>query len=187
MKQISTANILRLVTIIVSVSILVLGGGFVWNEVIKRKVLTYTVLPTYDLGDESFSGLVVENPGRVTLTEIEVIVSDLDSTIEKLNIPGLHETMNIERGGLGENELTITMPRLSGGSSLAIYIVTAESVTLEEGVTFKVTSLETTGEASSMSGDNKLRDLLAILMAMIVMGTIAVLAMFINFRRYARN
>jgi hypothetical protein len=123
-----------------------LGGGFFYNEIWKSKVLTYTALPTYDLGDQVFSGLVIENRGRVPLTELEIIISNLDSDIDKLNIPGPHETLLVASGGEGANELFITMPRLSSGVSVAIYMLTSDNIHLEEGKTFQVTSKETVGE-----------------------------------------
>jgi hypothetical protein len=122
-----------------------LGGGFFYNEIWKSKVLTYTVLPRYDLGDQVFSGLVIENRGRVPLTSLEIIFSNLDSDIDKLNIPGPHETLEVASGGEGKNELFIRMPRLSSGVSLAIYMLTSDTIYLEDGRTFRVTSKETVG------------------------------------------
>jgi hypothetical protein len=122
-----------------------LGGGFFYNEIWKSKVLTYTVLPRYDLGDQVFSGIVIENRGRVPLTSLEIIFSNLDSEIDKLNIPGPHETLEVASGGEGEKELFIRMPRLSSGVSLAIYMLTSENIYLEEGRTFRITSKETVG------------------------------------------
>lgn len=122
-----------------------LGGGFYYNEIWKSKVLTYTVLPKYDLGDQVFSGIVIENRGRVPLTSLEIIFSNLDSEIDTLNIPGPHESLEVASGGEGENELFIRMPRLSSGVSLAIYMLTSENIYLEEGKTFQITSRETVG------------------------------------------
>ena len=130
---------------IVAVLGFLLGGGFFYNEIWKSKVLTYTVLPRYDLGDQVFNGLVIENRGRVPLTSLEIIFSNLDSDIDKLNIPGPHETLELASGGEGENELFIRMPRLSSGVSLAIYMLTSENIYLEDGKTFQVTSKETVG------------------------------------------
>jgi hypothetical protein len=123
-----------------------LGGGFFYNEIWKSKLLTYTVLPRYDLGDQVFSGLVIENRGRVPLTELEIILSNLDADIDKLNIPGPHETLRVASGGEGTNELFIQMPRLSSGVSVAIYMLTPTRINLEEGKTFRVTARETVGE-----------------------------------------
>jgi hypothetical protein len=122
-----------------------LGGGFYYNEIWKSKVLTYTLLPRYDLGDQVFSGLVIENRGRVPLTSLEIIFSNLESDIDKFHIPGPHETLEVASGGEGENELFILMPRLSSGVSLAIYMLTPENIYLEEGKTFRVTARETVG------------------------------------------
>jgi hypothetical protein len=67
---------------IIAFVVLILGGGFFYNEVWKSKVLTYTVLPTYDLGNQAFIGLVIENRGRVSLTDVDVIMSDLAAPIQ---------------------------------------------------------------------------------------------------------
>jgi hypothetical protein len=123
-----------------------LGGGFFYNEIWKSKLLTYTVLPRYDLGDQVFSGLVIENRGRVPLTDLEIILSNLDAEIVKLNIPGPHETLVVASGGEGTRELFVQMPRLSSGVSVAIYMLTENKINLEEGKTFRVTSRETVGE-----------------------------------------
>jgi hypothetical protein len=45
-------------------------GNFLYNEVWQSKLLVYTVLPYYDLGGQTFTGLVVENRGRAPLTNV---------------------------------------------------------------------------------------------------------------------
>jgi hypothetical protein len=126
------------------------GGSFLYNEVWQSKVLVYTILPNYDLGGRVFSGLIVENRGRVTLTEVQVILADLDTPIEALNIPGAHEPHEEVRGGIGQEELFIRMPRLSSGKSLPIYMLTANSISFNQD-SLMVSSHETVGKASTDS------------------------------------
>jgi hypothetical protein len=145
----SRLDIIKISGFIVALLGFLLGGGFFYNEIWKSKVLTYTVLPKYDLGDQVFSGLVIENRGRVPLTDLEIILSNLDSKIDKLNIPGPHETLTVASGGEGTNELFVQMPRLSSGVSVAIYLLTSDNINLQEGKTFRVTSEETVGEPIS--------------------------------------
>lgn len=145
-NALSSIDFIKIGGFIVAMLGFLLGGGFFYNEIWKSKVLNYTVLPEYDLGDQVFSGLVIENRGRIPLTELEIIISNLDSKIETLNIPGPHETLVVASGGEGSNELFIEMPRLSSGVSVAIYMLTSGNIHLEEGQTLRVTSKEAVGE-----------------------------------------
>lgn len=139
----------QVISIVIGLAGLMLGGGFFYNEVWKSKVLTYTMLPTYDVGSQSFSGLVIENRGRVPLTDVQIILSDLEAPIESLNMPGPHEPAQVISGGEGQTELFIKMPRLSSEAPpLSIYILTSDTLTLEEGKTFFVSSKEVAGTPS---------------------------------------
>jgi hypothetical protein len=137
------------VALLAPILTLLLGGGFFYNNFYRQPRLTYTVLPNYDLGDIAFSGLVLENRGRVPLTDIELVVSDLEAPIRQLNLPGPHEEAAVASGGEGHSDLRLEMERLSTGSSLAVYMVTSDSITLAHGETFQVSAAETAGEASA--------------------------------------
>jgi len=148
-KSNSKINWLQVISTAIGLASLILGGGFVYNEVWKSKVLTYTVLQNYDLGAQVFSGLVIENGGRVPLTDAQIILSELEAPIESLNMPGPHEPAQVVSGGEGQTELEINMPRLSSGAPpLSIYILTSDTLTLEEGKTFFVSSKEVAGVSS---------------------------------------
>jgi hypothetical protein len=62
-----------IVTAAVAILAFVLGGGFLYQEVWKSKVLSFTALPLYEVRDQVFAGLVVENRGRVNLSEVKII------------------------------------------------------------------------------------------------------------------
>ncbi|MFB0521203.1 MAG: hypothetical protein ACETWD_07230 [Desulfatiglandales bacterium] len=148
-SNLSKINWPQVISIVIALAGLILGGGFFYNEVWKSKALTYTVLPTYDAGGQSFSGLVIENRGRVPLTDVHIILSNLEAPIESLNIPGPHEPAQLISGGEGQTELFIKMPRLSSGAPpLSIYILTFDTLTLKEGKTFFVSSKEVAGTPS---------------------------------------
>jgi len=139
----------KIIGVVISLVALLGFGTFFYDEVWYKKELTYTILPTYDLGDQAFSGLVVENRGQVSLTDVQIILSDLEAPIEVLNMPGAHEPDQVVSGGEGQREVRIVMPRLSKGSSLSIYMLTSAPVTLEEEKTIFVSSRETVGRNSA--------------------------------------
>jgi hypothetical protein len=140
--------LVQVVIAVIMFAAIVFGGNYIYNEFWQRKYLVYTILPAYDLGEQVFSGLVVENQGNVGLTEIELIISDLEYPIVALNMPGPHETAEIAEGGEGEKDLVVKMPRLSEETSLAIYILTEGYVTLEPKRTLQATSKEVRGISS---------------------------------------
>ena len=127
-----------------------LGLGFFFqNEVWQKKSLTYTILPSYDLGEQAFSGLVIENRGRVPLTDVQIIINDLEAPIQALRMPGAHEPANIVDGGEGQNQIRIELPRFSKGGSLPIYLVTNGVVNLTPEGNFLVTSAEIVAKSST--------------------------------------
>ncbi len=139
---------------IIALAGLILGGGFFYNEIWLSKVLSYTVLPTYDVGNQAFTGLVIENRGRVNLTDVEIILADLDAPIQAMNMPGAHEPAQIISGGIGENKATIQMPRLSQGASLSIYMLTGGPIRLQPNNSFFISSKETVGIPSTTQPSN---------------------------------
>lgn len=168
--DLSKINWLQIIGTVIGIAGFILGGGFLYNEVWKSKVLTYTVLPNYDLGGQSFSGLVIENRGRAPLTDVRIILSGLEAPIGRLNLPGLHEFAEVVRGGEGQTELHIEMPRFSRGAPpLPIYIVTTDTIALQEGKTFFVSSKEVAG-TSGEKGTTTIWEPIIVL----VIGTVAV-------------
>lgn len=144
----------KIVGTLIALAALLGFGGFFYNEVWQSKMLTYTILPSYDLGDQAFSGLVIENRGRVTLTGVQIVLSNLETPIEALNMPGAHEPVQVTSGGVGYREALIEMPRLSKGTSLSIYMLTSGVVTLEDQRTFLVSSKETIAVPSRREPQN---------------------------------
>ena len=145
------SGLARILGAIIALAILVLGGGFFYNEIWLSKELVFTILPTYDLGEQAFSGLVIENRGRVPLTDVQAILSQLEAPIEAINIPGTHEPATIANGWQGSTEALIELPRMSRGRSISIYIITSGPVTLAENQTVLVSSAETVGVGSNRS------------------------------------
>ena len=166
-------------TVVAILAILGLGS-FISNEVWQKKSLTYTILPSYDLGEQAFSGLVIENRGRVPLTDVQIILTDLEATIQALQMPGAHEPANIVDGGEGQNQVRIELPRFSKGGSLPIYLMTSSAVTVTPGGNFLVTSAETVGEASSNPDTT-------FLVQNIMLTVLGALTTFLVFTRQARN
>ncbi len=156
-------------------------GTFLYNEVWQSKVLTYTILPTYDLGTQAFTGLVIENRGRVPLTEVNIILSDLEAPIQALYMPSAHEPVQMVSGGVGEKEVFLEMRRLSTGASLSIYLLTSAPIALEEKQTFLVSSSETAGVSSGSEG-NVTVFMLGALISAVAFGS-ALFAVFLSSRR----
>ena len=76
-------------------------------------------------------GYVIENRGRVPLTDVDVILADLAVPIEMMNMPGAHEPARVVRGD-GEKNVQIRVPRFSSGTSLSIYLLTSAPIVLLE-------------------------------------------------------
>jgi hypothetical protein len=155
---------LKLVTTLVAVGGLFGLGTLFYEQVWRQKKLTYTVLPTYDLQNQFFTGLVVENRGRVNLTDVQIVISDLEAPMcSDPYMPGAHEPATVVSGGKNQTEALIELPRLSKGASLPVYILTPEEVRLEEGDTFHVSSSETPGVGTGGDGMIVLYSVLAVI------------------------
>lgn len=151
--------------LILAIIVFLLGNGFYYNEVYKSKILSYNIFPSYDLGNQFFTGIVIENRGRVLLTDVEVILSDLESDIVKISIPGPHQSINIVEGGEGTKELRTMMPRFSQGTFLHIYIITSEPITLAAEETLFVTSSEVVGRSSEEISNNPFWQIIPVIIA----------------------
>lgn len=123
-----------LAPLIVSILGLILGTGFVWNELINIPKLTYSFLPTYEVGGQNFGGLVIENRGRTTAHDVIIKVSDLGVTIDTLRME-TNEIAVLQNGGEGEQNATVLLDRMVSGSTLTIYMLTSQSVSLDNHVT----------------------------------------------------
>ena len=139
---------LQIIPIILSLFTFLLGGGYFYNNFINRPVLAYTVLESYDLGSQFFSGVVIENRGKQNLTDINLTISNLTSEITALNFPGLHEPISITSGGINTNSVTIEMPRLSSGKALSVYVLSAKPLSINEA-NLLVSSSQAVGQESS--------------------------------------
>lgn len=124
------ANLAKIVAVLVSVITFTLGGGFLWNHVWHVPNLVYTILPSYEVGGQSFSGLVIENRGRDTAHDVLIKIFDLDTEIEALRIES-DELATIREGGQGTRGVTIWLDRITDGSSVMVYILTKPGVALE--------------------------------------------------------
>lgn len=142
----------KIITAVVAGVTLLLGGGFFYNEVWNAADLRYTFLPEYDLDNQVFSGIVLENRGRVPLTNVRIDMADIGSEIEKVNMPGAHEPVEIVSGGEGHSELHVLMPRLSSGASLPVYMLTQGPLVLGEN-TLLITSDEVGAKPSTTLGE----------------------------------
>jgi len=159
----------RIIGTAVALAALLGLGTVFYNEVWQSRVLTYTILPTYDLGNQFFTGLVIENRGRVTLTNVQIILSGLDAPMNiDPYMPGPHEPAELVSGGAGQREALIEMPRLSKGGSLSVYILTSGTAELVEGKSFLVNSEETPGVASSQGAEFTAVEIAGVLVAGIV-------------------
>jgi hypothetical protein len=130
-------------------------GNWVVNNIYLKKELVYSVLPVYDVGSQVFAGVVVENRGRVTLTDVEVVFADLGVTIEAINMPGAHEPADVVAGGVGEEYARISIAVLTAGKSVPIYMLCSGEVELEEQRSLSVTSREVGGAGIAESTERE--------------------------------
>ncbi len=132
-----------------------LGGGYFYEEIYKSKILTYTLLPGYDVEDQYFTGLIIENRGRVSLNDLDIILTDLKSKIEKISMPGPHQPVEIISGGVGKNEIHLRMPDLYRQGSLPIYMITSGPIEFVQGNNLFIASAETVGKENTVEGPSK--------------------------------
>ena len=136
------ADIAKIAAAIIALGALAINAwGFIRQS---RNVsdLRYTILPTYDVKDMAFSGIVAENRGQVPALNVNVILTDLENVIQLLHVPGPYgKKAHIDWDPDNPtNEAVVKMDSLPQGLSQPIYLLTNGSVTLAEGETFTVYS-----------------------------------------------
>lgn len=174
---------LKLLGAVISLAGLLGFSGFFYERIWASKVLAYTLLPTYELTDQAFSGIVVENRGRVSLTDVQVVFADLEAPILALNMPGAHEPAAISAGGPGAADALIEIPRLSKEATISIYMLTTEAVKLEEGRTLFVSSNETVGVVATTAEQSEMQFARALAAASVLVGLIGVGSAILLVRR----
>ncbi len=140
-------NWLSIVPIIISLIIFLFGTGFLL-KIFYRPILTYTIIPNYDLGSQYFSGVLIENKGRQNETDINIYFSSQNSEIGSIVFPGLHEDIEIIEGGSGKNFARIVMPRFSSRKSMSIYILSTNPINLDDS-NILISSNETVAQPSN--------------------------------------
>ena len=163
------ANLARMlvvvISLLVSVCVLVIGGAVFWNEIWNIPKLVYTVLPTYVVRDQTVNGVVVENRGQAAAHKVQIRVVDLEEPIQTFTIK-TNEAITDKQGD--ERNITVWLDRIVPGSSVTLYIPTDRAGTLKDY--FAVTAEE--GRAVSASSQEELNSLL-------VLGLVGVLALFL--------
>lgn len=147
------ANVAKIVTAVVGIAILLLGGGWFY-EVWHAPDLVYSVLPTYEVGGQAFSGVVVENRGRATAHNVRISIANLGSTIDSIEVE-TSEPFQIEDGGRNKDRVTVFTDRLVSGASVTIYMLTGIPTSTGKEVT--VTSDQ--GPAASTGETRRSREL----------------------------
>ena len=143
------SNLIKAVTVLVPIAAFLLGGGFLWQQVIHVPKLAYSVLASYDVETWSFSGLVVENEGLDTSHRVLIKVTDLESPIQALKVTS--DEAVTTSAGEGQTEVILELDRMAAGSQVTLYILTTDPVTLNSHVT--VTSDEGKGVPLSEASD----------------------------------
>jgi len=146
------SNLLKAATVLVPIASFLLGGGFLWQQVIHVPKLVYNVLASYEVDTWSFSGLVVENEGLDTCHQVLIKVTNLESPIQALKVTS--DEAVTTSAGKGQTEVTLELDRMVASSQVTLYILTTDPVTFEGHVT--VTSDEVKGVPLS-EADNWLR------------------------------
>lgn len=137
------ANVAKIVSAVVGIALLFLGGGWFY-EVWHASDLVHSVLPTYEVGDQAFSGVVVENRGRATAHNVRISIANLGSTIDSIEVE-TSEPFQIEDGGRDKDRVTVFTDRLVSGASVTIYMLTGIPTSTGKEVT--VTSDEGPGSS----------------------------------------
>jgi hypothetical protein len=150
------ANVAKIAAAIIALGALVVNAwGFV-RESRNAPDLRYTILPTYDVKDMAFSGIVIENRGQVPALNVNVILTDLENVIQLLHVPGPYgKKAHIDWDPDNPtNEAMVKMESLPQGLSQPVYLLTDGTITLVEGETFTVYSDRGKARLSSESGSS---------------------------------
>lgn len=108
----------------------IFGSGFLYQNLVNVPDVVYTILPTYELGGQSFGGLVVENRGRATGHDVRISLGDLGTSIVQHSVQS-DERWIQEEGGAGESTLVLWLDRMITGSSVTVYLLTQEVARLD--------------------------------------------------------
>lgn len=138
------------ISVAIAFAALIFGGGYFYNEVWNAEIISYRILPPYEVAGTVFNGIVVQNDGRQAVTDLLILSADLPTVIDAIDTPGVHEPAMINDGGVGQSFFNITMPRLSSGSSISVFMIAEEDLLLDKHII--VTSNEVVGkEAKDVS------------------------------------
>lgn len=94
------------------------AGGYVNTEIWQSKRLAYTIMPAEERQGHFSNGLTIENRGRMTLTDVQIIIGGLGVPIEAVQLPEVHQPATVVDGGEGFDHVRIDMPRLSPDHAL---------------------------------------------------------------------
>ena len=156
-----------ILSVVIALLVFFGAGTYFYNQVWQSKALFYSIFPSLDLGTEYFNGFVISNGGQVTLTDVQIILSDLETNINQVNMPGAHESISIVSGGVGEDNISLSMKRLLKGDGASFYLLSDKPLNFEEGTTFYISSNET--KAVSAEGYlNRLRVWVIVLVVILV-------------------
>ncbi len=133
-------TIMAAISAAIALAALLLGGGWFWNNVWDVPDVRYTILPVYELNDQAFGGVVIENRGRSTARDVYILIKNLNTTIRRLKID-TDEPYKILEGGEGSDRVAISQDMLTAGLSTSVYLLTPEKISLSfEGKTLMVRS-----------------------------------------------
>ena len=167
----------------VAVLLLVLGGGFFYNNVWNVPDVRYTILPVYDVPPTAISGVVIENRGRRTAEELWV-KCQLGEALAKDVVVKSDEPYTLRDGGkVGDDHFSLWLDRLTPGSSLTIYMVAENPPRIEEGIV--ITSKD--GRAARTSAASALDSLIVIACSGLAGGVVAWLLVWLTPGRGRRN
>ena len=117
--------VVRIVALLLSAAVGWLGGGYWFEQVWHVPDLRSSVLPSYDLGESAFTGLVLENQERDRSTNVRVSLSNLEYPITGLAVPEPHD--DYRTNWVQDEKKTsawIEVPRLVPGARMEIYLMT---------------------------------------------------------------
>lgn len=127
------------------------AGGYINSEIWQSKRLAYTIMPAEERQGHFSNGLTIENRGRITLTDVQIIIGGLGVPIEAVQLPEVHQPATVVDGGEGFDHVRIDMPRLSPDHALTVRLETSDPITLAAERHLIVTAAEAVGKPSLTS------------------------------------
>lgn len=149
------------VQVLLTITLLVGGGGVLYQEYWDTPRLKYEVLPPYQLSEQrSVTGIILRNEGRETAHSVRMEVESNQVFTEIY--ADTHEKYSVIRGGENSSHAVLEFPRLTPSDEVSFYMRVNE-----DNPNTQVTVTHSTGKGSPAGEDNQFEDTIIVVLSSI--------------------